>query len=56
MRRMNDVICLIFKDNETVNEIEKAIAYVTGNKLKSMAAGKIGYSPSEVGDLVVEAL
>ena len=36
--------------------IEKAIATVTGTKLKSMAAGKLGYSTSEVGDLVVEML
>ena len=36
--------------------IEKAIATVTGTKLKSMAAGKMGYSTSEVGDLVVAEL
>ncbi|MGE4564685.1 MAG: 3-isopropylmalate dehydrogenase [Victivallaceae bacterium] len=36
--------------------IEKSIAYVTGNKLKSVAAGKMGYSTSQVGDLVVENL
>ncbi len=36
--------------------IEASIAYVTGNKLKSVAAGKMGYSTSEVGDLVVENL
>ena len=36
--------------------IEKAIASVTGTKLKSMAAGKMGYSTSEVGDLVVAML
>jgi 3-isopropylmalate dehydrogenase len=35
-------------------KIEEAVAYVTGSKLKSMAAGKMGYSTSEVGDLVVE--
>ena len=29
---------------------------MTGNKLKSMAAGKMGYSTTEVGDLVVENL
>lgn len=43
-------------EKEAAAAIEKAIAYVTGNKLKSMAAGKMGYSTSEVGDLVVEAL
>jgi len=36
--------------------IEKAIAFVTGKKLKSMAAGKMGYSTTQVGDLVVETL
>jgi 3-isopropylmalate dehydrogenase len=28
--------------------------YVTANKLKSLAAGKMGYSTSQVGDLVAE--
>jgi 3-isopropylmalate dehydrogenase len=34
----------------------KAIKVVTGTKMKSMSAGKMGYSTSEVGDLVCEAL
>ena len=34
----------------------KAIQVVTGEKMKSQAAGKMGFSTSEVGDLVVEAL
>ncbi len=34
----------------------KAIEFVTGNKMKSQAAGKMGYSTTEVGDLVCEAL
>jgi len=34
--------------------IEEAVAHVTGSKLKSMAAGKMGYSTSEVGNLVVD--
>jgi len=29
---------------------------VTASKLKSLSAGKMGYSTTEVGDLVVEAL
>jgi len=29
---------------------------VVGTKMKSMSAGKMGYSTSQVGDLVVEAL
>ena len=36
--------------------VEAAIQSVTGTKLASMAAGKMGYSTTEVGDLVVEAL
>jgi 3-isopropylmalate dehydrogenase len=34
----------------------KAIMDVTGTKMKSQAAGKMGYSTTEVGDLVCEAL
>jgi 3-isopropylmalate dehydrogenase len=34
--------------------IEKAIMDVTANKLKDMGAGKMGYSTTEVGDLVAE--
>jgi len=34
----------------------KAIQTVTGTKMKSQAAGKMGYGTREVGDLVVEAL
>ncbi len=36
--------------------IEKAVMKVTGNNLKSLAAGEMGYSTSEVGDLVVKYL
>ena len=38
------------------NGCMKAIQIVTGTKMKSQAAGKMGYSTTEVGDLVVEAL
>ena len=34
--------------------IDQAIAYVTSQKLKSMSAGKMGYSTTEVGDLVAQ--
>lgn len=43
-------------EREAARAIEGAIAFVTGNRLKSMAAGKMGYTTSEVGDLVVAAL
>ena len=36
--------------------IEAAVIKVANNKLKSLAAGKMGYSTTEVGDLVVENL
>jgi 3-isopropylmalate dehydrogenase len=32
--------------------IEQAVMYVTANKLKSLAAGKMGYSTAEVGNLI----
>jgi len=35
-------------------KIEDAVKTVTGTKLKSLAAGQMGYSTSEVGDLVAE--
>ena len=35
-------------------KIEDSVKFVTANKLKSMQAGKMGYSTSEVGDLVAE--
>ena len=43
-------------ESEAAAAIEKSVAYVTGNKLKSMAAGKMGYSTSQVGDLMVETV
>ena len=35
---------------------EAAIEHVTGSKMKSQAAGKMGFSTTEVGDLVVDAM
>ena len=35
-------------------KIETAIAYVTGKKLKGMSAGHMGYTTTEVGDLVAD--
>ena len=39
-----------------VMAVEAAVAVITGTKLKSMAAGHMGYSTSEVGDLVAAEL
>jgi len=36
--------------------LERAIIEVVGTKLKSMSAGKMGYSTSQVGDLVADAV
>ena len=43
-------------EREAAAAIEKAIATATGSRMKSMAAGKMGYSTSEVGDLIVSLL
>jgi len=32
--------------------IEESVMFATANKLKSLAAGRMGYSTSAVGDLV----
>ena len=36
--------------------IENSVKLITANKLKSLSAGKMGYSTSQVGELVVENL
>lgn len=41
---------------KAAQRILAAVQYVTGNKMKSQAAGKMGYSTSEVGDLVVDRI
>jgi 3-isopropylmalate dehydrogenase len=41
-------------EDKAASLIDKAIAEVTGNRLKSMSAGKMGYSTSEVGDMVAQ--
>jgi 3-isopropylmalate dehydrogenase len=41
-------------EQEAAKSIEDAVKFATANKLKSLAAGKMGYSTSEVGDLVAE--
>ena len=53
-------ICAASMMLETLGEekaaaaIEDAVRYVTSSKLKSMSAGKMGFSTSEVGDLVAQ--
>ena len=43
-------------EEKAASQIEAAVMGITQNKLKSLAAGKMGYGTKEVGDLVVEAL
>jgi len=43
-------------ETKAADRVEKAIMSVTGTRMKSMSAGKMGHSTSEVGDLVCEAL
>jgi 3-isopropylmalate dehydrogenase len=43
-------------EKSAADRIEKAVMIVTGEKIKSLAAGKMGYSTSEVGDMVAGLL
>ena len=42
-------------EEKAATKIEEAVKFVTANRIKSLAAGKMGYSTSQVGNLVVEA-
>jgi len=39
-------------EGSAARRIEEAVQWATAEKLESMAAGKMGYSTCEVGDLV----
>ena len=41
-------------EEKAADAMEKAVMYVTANKIKSLQAGRMGYSTGEVGDLVAE--
>jgi 3-isopropylmalate dehydrogenase len=43
-------------EEEAAKAIENAVIKIVRTKLRSLAAGKMGYSTSQVGDLVVENL
>jgi 3-isopropylmalate dehydrogenase len=43
-------------ESEAATAVEDAVAVVTGTKLESMSAGRMGYSTAEVGDLVAGEL
>ncbi|QDU87581.1 putative tartrate dehydrogenase/decarboxylase TtuC' [Pirellulimonas nuda] len=55
---INAVSMLLDRIGETkaADRVMQAIMKVTGTKMKSQSAGKMGYSTSEVGDLVIDAL
>jgi 3-isopropylmalate dehydrogenase len=44
----------VLGEADAAKAVEDAIAHVTANRLKGMAAGKMGYSTGQVGDLVAE--
>lgn len=43
-------------EQQATYKVEKAVKMVVKDKLQSLSAGKMGYSTSEVGDLIVEYL
>jgi len=43
-------------EDEAAQSVENAVMHVTANKLESLEAGRMGYSTSEVGGLVIDAL
>ena len=43
-------------EDAAATSVENSVMCVTGNKLNSLSAGKMGFSTSEVGDLVVKNL
>ncbi|MCX8053707.1 MAG: 3-isopropylmalate dehydrogenase [Armatimonadetes bacterium] len=44
----------VLGEEQAADLVDRAIAHVTGTKLKSLSAGKMGYSTSEVGDMVAQ--
>jgi 3-isopropylmalate dehydrogenase len=43
-------------EDQAAAAVEDAVMFVTANKMKSLQAGRMGYSTSEVGDLVAERI
>jgi 3-isopropylmalate dehydrogenase len=41
-------------EQQAADAVEEAVKYVTANKLQSLAAGRMGFTTSEVGDLVAQ--
>ena len=55
---INAVAMLLDQEGYTkaAERVSKAVQIVTGTKMKSQTAGKMGYSTSEIGDLICENL
>jgi 3-isopropylmalate dehydrogenase len=43
-------------EESAARAIENAVMDVTANKIRDLGAGKMGYSTTEVGDLVAERI
>ncbi len=43
-------------ETQAAQAIETAVIKVTREKVKSLAAGKMGYTTAQIGDLVASAL
>jgi 3-isopropylmalate dehydrogenase len=43
-------------ENEAANAVENSVMSITANKLKSLSAGKMGYSTTQVGDMVAAGI
>lgn len=43
-------------ESKSADRIERAVMYVTANKMESMNAGKMGFSTTEVGDVIIQHL
>ena len=46
----------VLGEADAAQRIERAVMHVTAEKVKDLGAGRMGYSTSEVGDLVIESL
>jgi len=43
-------------EEKAAEAVEKAVMFITANKIKSLQAGRMGYSTSEVGDMVAKII
>jgi 3-isopropylmalate dehydrogenase len=46
------MMCAHLREESAAEPIERAVMKVTAEKIESLSAGKMGYSTSEIGDLV----